>query len=176
MKRSNLTTDEKQILIVKGDITQSDVDAVVNAANTDLLLGSGVSGAIRKTGGDGIQKECSAISPIPLGEAAVTGGGTLRAKYIIHAAGMYKGGRVDEKPLRDATANSLRRAEELSLRSIAFPALGTGFGGFDTNKCADIMIEIAKNHLSNSQNGLKIIYFVLFDDNSYNEFCKRLDS
>ncbi|MGE5445707.1 MAG: macro domain-containing protein, partial [Ignavibacteriales bacterium] len=101
-----------RIKILKGDITDMDVDAVVNAANTELLLGSGVAGAIRKKGGDSIQKECDRIGSISLGEAAITGGGNLKSRFVIHAAAMHIGGSVTEESLRVATKNSLMRADE----------------------------------------------------------------
>ena len=114
-----------------GDITQAQVDAVVNAANTDLLLGAGVAGAIRRAGGPAIQEECNRLGPIPLGEAALTGGGQLTAHYVIHAAGMQLGSGVTADSCRLATLNSLRRAGEKQLKSIAFPAIGTGVGGLE---------------------------------------------
>src|SRR5215467_11396920 len=101
-----------RIVTRQGDLTESDCEAIVNAANTDLMLGAGVAGAIRKKGGPRIQAECDKIGPIALGEAAVTGGGNLKARYVIHAAGMDLGGGVSEQSLRDTTRNSLRRATE----------------------------------------------------------------
>src|SRR5690349_17371068 len=121
-----------EIIITQGDITDADVDAVVNAANNDLQLGGGVAGAIRRKGGPSIQDECNGIGTIPLGEAAITGGGTLKAKYVIHAASMQLGGRTTAEALEASTRNCLVRAEEKKLRSIAFPAIGTGIAGFDT--------------------------------------------
>src|SRR5215472_13126278 len=99
-----------RIVTRQGDLTESGCEAVVNAANTGLMLGAGVAGAIRRKGGPQIQAECDKIGPVALGEAAVTSGGNLKARYVIHAAGMHLGGGVGEQSLRDCTRNSLRRA------------------------------------------------------------------
>ena len=147
----------------RGDITQAGVDAVVNAANTDLMLGAGVAGAIRRAGGPGIQEECNRIGPIPLGEAAITGGGNLRARYVIHAAGMHLGGGVSADSCRLATLNSLRRAGEKQLKSIAFPAIGTGVGGLDMAECARVMLGAVREH-GKGQTSLERVVFVLFDE------------
>jgi O-acetyl-ADP-ribose deacetylase (regulator of RNase III) len=158
-----------QIEILQGDITEADVDAIVNAANNDLELGAGVAGAIRRKGGPAIQEECRRIGPIPLGEAAITGGGSLKAMYVIHAASMQLGGRTTAENLEASTRNSLRRAEEKGLRSIAFPAVGTGIAGFDTRQCAEIMLGIASEHRK-SETSLERIVFVLFDKMSLEIF------
>ena len=117
-----------QIEITQGDITEADVEAVVNAANNDLQLGGGVAGAIRRKGGPSIQQECNRIGRVPLGEAAITGGGQLKADYVIHAASMQLGGQTTAENLQASTSNSLLRAEEKKIQSIAFPAVGTGIG------------------------------------------------
>ncbi|MEW6145505.1 MAG: macro domain-containing protein [Thermodesulfobacteriota bacterium] len=165
---------DRRILVTIGDITDMDVDAIVNAANTDLLLGSGVAGSIRRKGGPSIQAECDRLAPIPLGEAAVTGGGALKARYVIHAAGMRPGGEVGEESLIYATRNSLRRADELSLHSIAFPAIGTGVGGFPVEECARIMISTVTDYLANEDTSIEKIYFVLFDEPAFRFFEKVL--
>ena len=151
-----------RIVITQGDITDASVDAIVNAANTDLLLGAGVAGAVRRKGGPSIQEECNQIGSVPLGEAAVTSGGQLQAHYVIHAAGMHLGGRVTAGSLRLATRNSLRRAEEKKFKTMAFPAIGTGVGGFPANECAEIMIREVLNHLA-SGGRQEEIRFILFD-------------
>src|ERR1700729_4023398 len=101
----------------QGDITQAQVDAIVNAANNDLILGGGVAGAIRAKGGPSIQAECDKLGPIPIGEAVLTGAGKLRARYVIHAASMQLGRRTSEAALRNSTRNSLKRAAEQKLKS-----------------------------------------------------------
>ncbi|HXW17081.1 MAG TPA: macro domain-containing protein, partial [Candidatus Acidoferrales bacterium] len=129
----------EHIFIQQGDITEIDVDAIVNAANNDLQLGGGVAGAIRRKGGDAIQRECNEFGSIPVGSAAITGGGNLKARHVIHAASMQLGGQTTAKALRSSTAMSLRLAADKSLKTIAFPAIGTGIAGFPLRDCAEIM-------------------------------------
>ena len=158
-----------KVTLQQGDITDADVDAVVNAANTRLQLGAGVAGAIRRKGGPTIQQECDAIGLVSLGEAATTGGGQLKAQYVIHAASMHLGGLTTEDSLRDSTVNSLKRAVEKQLTSIAFPAIGTGIAGFPLDRCANVMLEEVRKHLNN-QTTLQRILFVLFDDAALKTF------
>src|SRR6202162_1019889 len=120
----------EKIVLLQGDLTEMDVDAVVNAANNDLQLGGGVAGAIRRKGGDQIQRECNDIGSIPVGGAAITSGGKLRARFVIHAASMQLGGETTAHALRSSTAHCLRIAAERGLRTVAFPAVGTGIAGF----------------------------------------------
>ena len=155
--------------MLKGDLTAMDVDAVVNAANTDLMLGGGVAGAIRNKGGPAIQEECDRLSPIALGEAAVTTGGRLKALCVIHAASMHLGGQTTAESLRLATHHSLQRAEEKGLKSIAFPAIGTGIAGFPMEECARIMLTETLQHLE-TRTSLEKIYFVLYDDAALKTF------
>ena len=102
----------EKIILMQGDLTEMDVDAIVNAANNDLQLGGGVAGAIRRKGGEAIQRECDAIGSIPIGGAAITTGGNLRARFVIHAASMQLGGETTARALRTSTAHSLRIAAE----------------------------------------------------------------
>ncbi len=155
-------TWRNKVKISQGDITECDADAIVNAANNDLILGAGVAGAIRVKGGPEIQKECDRIGSIPLGEAAVTTGGNLKARLVIHAASMRLGGTTSEKNLRASTRNSLRRAAERKVESIAFPAIGTGIAGFPLDRCAQVMLEEVRDHLSGATS-LTRVEFVLFD-------------
>jgi O-acetyl-ADP-ribose deacetylase (regulator of RNase III) len=152
-----------KIQFLKGDITEMAVDAIVNAANTDLMLGAGVAGAIRRKGGPHIQEECDRLGPVALGGAAVTTGGNLRALYVIHAASMRLGGHTTAESLKLATHNTLERAEEKALKSIALPAIGTGIAGFALEECARIMITETLDHLK-TRTSLEKIYFVLYDD------------
>jgi O-acetyl-ADP-ribose deacetylase len=158
-----------KILFQQGDITDCAVDAIVNAANTDLMLGSGVAGAIRHKGGPRIQEECERIGSISLGEAAVTTGGKLKAFYVIHAASMHLGGKTDAESLRRATHNTLQRAEEKAFKTIALPAIGTGVAGFPMADCARIMIQEVLHHLER-RTSLEKIFFVLYDDDSLKVF------
>src|SRR5579863_203818 len=161
-----------KIMIQLGDITEMDVDAIVNAANNDLKLGAGVAGAIRRKGGEEIQRECDAIGSIPVGYAAITGGGKLKARHVIHAASMQLGGRTTAANLRTSVAHSLRIAAERGLKTIAFPAVGTGIAGFPIEECATIMLQEAAQHLK-GETSLEKVYFVLFDDRACDVFTRK---
>ena len=152
----------EKIVVEQGDLTEAEVDAIVNAANSDLQLGGGVAGAIRRQGGPEIQAECDHIGPIAIGEAALTTGGKLKARYVIHAASMELGGRTTAEALRSSTRNSLRRAAEKGVSSIAFPAVGTGIAGFPMKECAEIMLDEVVKHLQ-GKTSLQQVRFVLFD-------------
>ena len=162
-----------KIVLLQGDLTEMDVDAIVNAANNDLQLGGGVAGAIRRKGGDAIQRECDDIGSIPIGGAAITTGGKLRARFVIHAASMQLGGETTARALRSSTAHALRIAAERGLRSIAFPAVGTGIAGFPIPECARIMLREVVEHLK-KPTSLEKIHFVLFDVQTLSEFEKVL--
>lgn len=137
-----------RIRVVEGDITLQAVDAIVNAANSALALGAGVAGAIRRRGGPSIQAECDAQGPIEVGAAAVTGAGDLQARHVIHAAGMPPGGQATQASIAASTRRSLELAEELGCRSVALPAIGAGIGGFPMQRCAEIMLDVARAHLA----------------------------
>jgi O-acetyl-ADP-ribose deacetylase (regulator of RNase III) len=162
-----------KIVIRQGDLTDADADAIVNAANNGLKLGGGVAGAIRVRGGLSIQQECDRIGPIALGEAAITGAGRLRARHVIHAASMRLGESTSEPNLRAATRNSLMRANENSLKSIAFPAIGTGIAGFPIERCARVMLEEVRAHLGGPTT-VERVEFVLFDRDSLEVFERAL--
>ncbi|KPK22178.1 MAG: hypothetical protein AMJ76_00555 [Dehalococcoidia bacterium SM23_28_1] len=158
-----------EILLARGDIAQQDAEAIVNAANNHLWMGAGVAGAIKRAGGSEIEDEAVAKGPIPIGEAVATGAGCLKARYVIHAAAMGRDLRTDAEKIRQATENSLRRADELALKSIAFPALGTGVGGFSVEQCARIMLDVVRRH-SASGTSLERVVFVLYDEAAYQTF------
>lgn len=162
-----------KISVIQGDIAEQEVDAIVNAANNHLWMGAGVAGAIKRKGGTEIEKEAMKKGPIPVGEAVVTKAGKLKAKYVIHAAVMGQDLVTKEEYIRNATLNSLKRAEELKIESIAFPAFGTGVGGFPVDKCARIMLEGVKD-FSRKAEYLKEVLFVLFDKKSYDIWSVRL--
>ncbi len=177
-----------RIEIRQGDITeQPDVDAIVNAANTDLVLGSGVAGAIWSKGGDIINEEGQRQGPIPLGQAAVTTAGKLPNKFVIHAAAMgYRAEdeAVPKKPgtdssaeiIRNATLNSLLLAEERKLKSIAFPALATGVAGFPVDECAEVMIGAARDYAAaTAESSIELVVFVLFTQGDYRIFERYND-
>jgi len=163
------------IEIMQADITSLDIDAIVNAANNYLILGSGVAGAIRTKGGPGIQEECNRIGPIKVGEAAITGAGNLLAKYVIHAAGMGDE-PVSERSVRDSVRDSFVKGEEAGISSIAFPAIGTGVGGFPIERCAEIMIELAEEHLKEQGHTINRIIFALFGESDKKVFEETLSS
>jgi O-acetyl-ADP-ribose deacetylase len=159
------------IEILQGDLTEMDVDAIVNAANNDLKLGGGVAGAIRRRGGPLIQRQCDVIGTIPIGGAAITTGGDLKARHVIHAASMQLGGATTAHALQSSTAHALRIASQNNLETIAFPAVGTGIAGFPLRECAEIMLAEVARHLE-GPTSLKKIYFVLFDKEALAAFEK----
>ena len=176
-----------EIEIIQGDITnQPDVDAIVNAANTDLALGAGVAGAIRRKGGDEIDREARAKGPVRLGEAMATSAGRLPNRYVIHAAAMgyraedervpkRQGSLSSEKIIADATRNSLRCGEELKLSSIAFPALATGVAAFPVNECGAAMIGAVRAYeREHPQSSIRVVRFVLFGREDYEVFRKAM--
>jgi O-acetyl-ADP-ribose deacetylase (regulator of RNase III) len=157
------------IVLREGDITGETTDAIVNAANSALVLGSGVAGAIHERGGPTIQEECSAIGPIEVGDAAVTGAGDLPCRFVIHAAGMPPGGKATEESVRSSLRRSLELARERGCRSIAIPAIGAGIGGFSMQRCAEVSMEVAREHLA-GETTLEEIRFVLFGEPAYRVF------
>ena len=160
------------IEILKSDITKIQVDAIVNAANTSLLGGGGVDGAIHRAGGKAILEECQKIRAkqggCKVGEAVITTGGNLPAKYVIHTVGpVWNGGNNDEEQLLiNAYLNSLRLAVENNIRSIAFPNISTGIYGFPKDKAAQIAVKTVKKFL-NTSDQIENVFFVCFDDENY---------
>lgn len=157
------------IELVKGDITEMETDAIVNAANAQLILGGGVAGAIRRKGGPIIQEECNKIGGTFVGGAAITTGGNLKAKYVIHAVGPMMGEGDEDSKLRNATINSLKVADENNLKSISFPAISTGIFGYPLDRCAEIMLAETINYLK-GETGLKKVVFCLFDQQAFEVF------
>lgn len=164
-----------KIEVYQGNITQLELDALVNAANNRLWMGGGVAGALKRAGGKEIEAEAVKKGPIPIGEAVATGAGSLKARYIIHAAVMGQDLKTDAEKVRQATKSSLLRADELGIKSIAFPALGTGVGGFPLDECARIMISEVRQH-SAKKTGLEKVVFALFDQPAYEAFKQELDT
>ncbi|BAF60393.1 predicted phosphatase [Pelotomaculum thermopropionicum SI] len=159
------------IKVLKGDITELQVDAIVNAANNHLWMGAGVAGAIKRKGGAAIEEEAVAKGPIPVGEAVVTGAGLLKARYVVHAAAMGQDLVTDAEKVRAATRNALLRAGELGLKTIAFPALGTGVGGLEFDTAARVMVGEVRRHLALGLEPGEVI-FALFDDKGYDAFSR----
>jgi len=176
-----------KIELRQGDITnQPDVDAIVNAANTDLWLGSGVAGAIASRGGAAVEREAVAQAPIRLGKAVRTTAGNLPNKFVIHAAAMgYRdedrampkraGSLSSDSIIRDATMDSLSIADESDCRSIAFPALATGVGGFPVDECARVMMTAAKDYAdAHPTSKIDRVIFVLFSARHLRVFEREL--
>ena len=158
-----------KIIILKGDITELDVEGIVNAANTELWMGSGVAGAILEKGGRSIEDEAVKLGPIELGEAVITRGGTLKAAHVIHAAAMRPGEPADVDSITKATENALKIANDKQIKSLAFPALGTGAGGVLISHCARAMLAETGSMLSENEYP-KTVYFVLFDSEALATF------
>jgi len=164
-----------QIKLHKGDITKLKVDAIVNAANTSLLGGGGVDGAIHRAAGKELLEECRTLNGCPTGEAKITKGYNLPAKYVIHTVGpVWNGGKYEEENLlARCYKNSLRLAIENKIKSIAFPAISTGVYRFPLELATKIAIREVKDFLSNNDTFEKII-FVCFDERTYNSYNKNL--
>jgi O-acetyl-ADP-ribose deacetylase (regulator of RNase III) len=152
-----------QIEIVKGDITKSDCEAIANAANNNFWMGSGVAGAIKAAGGIVIEQEAVKKGPVMPGEAVFTGAGKLPFKMIIHAAVMGQDLKTNDKYIRQATIASLNVAEKNKIESVAFPAFGTGVGGFPMPACAHVMISAVRGYELRAAQ-IKRVQFCLFDE------------
>jgi len=160
--------------LLDGDLTEMDTDAIVNAANAQLVMGGGVAGAIRKKGGPEIQAECNKIGGTFVGGAVITTGGNLKAKHVIHAVGPRMGEGDEDQKLKNATLTSLKVADENNLKSISFPAISTGIFGFPIRRCAEIMLKTTIDYLK-GQTGLEKVVFCLFGTDSYEVFESRLE-
>jgi O-acetyl-ADP-ribose deacetylase (regulator of RNase III) len=170
------TTREKKLRLEEGNLVLLEVEAVVNAANKNLILGGGVAGAIRQFGGPSIQEECDKIGPISVGEAAITGAGNLKAEYVIHAVGPVYGEGNEDAKLANATLNSLRIAKEKKIKSIAFPAISTGIFRFPLKRCSEIMIKVAIDFLKNEENEYpKEIIYCLYGQEAFSVFQATLE-
>ena len=156
-----------QLEVVEGDITRLEVDAIANAANDHLWMGAGVAGAIKRTGGEEIEREAVAKGPIPVGEAVATGAGALPARWVVHGAVMGEDLRTDENLIRRTTRRCLEVADELGAESIALPAFGTGVGSFPLEECARFMVDVARAFESRS---LRRVVFAVFGDEARRAF------
>jgi len=165
-----------EIKIVKGDITALKADAIINAANNELVMGGGVAGAIKRKGGQSVEDEAVKKGPIEIGEAVATSAGKLPAKFVIHAATMGMDFATDEIKIRNSCRNSLTVAEELKISSVAFPALGCGVGGFPLLAAAKIMSQEVYRHLRETKSNLKEIIFCLYDQEAFDIFNKGVVS
>jgi O-acetyl-ADP-ribose deacetylase (regulator of RNase III) len=149
-----------RVEVLETDITKLEVEAIANAANTDLRHGGGVAGAISRAGGPAIQRESDEVSPIAIGEAVATGAGDLPSRWVIHAATMELGGPTSEEAIREATRNTLRVADEVGAASVALVAFGTGVGGFPVDRAAAIEVEEVERHLAAGSTVERIVFAV----------------
>ncbi len=169
-----VTVRGRTLRLAEGDITELDTDAIVNAANSHLQLGAGVAGAIRRKGGPAIQEACDAIGFCPVGGAAITTGGGLTARHVIHAVGPHGDDPDAPALLASATRASLRVADENNLASVAFPAISTGVFGFPIEDCARIMLAATIGHLATEKTSLRLVVFCLYGQAAYDVFAEEL--
>ncbi|HET8975695.1 MAG TPA: macro domain-containing protein [Solirubrobacterales bacterium] len=153
-----------RIEVLSADITELEVDAIANAANTQLRHGGGVAGAISRAGGPSIQRESDELAPIRLGEAVATGAGEMPSRWVIHAATMHPGGPTSAEAIRDATASTLAKADALGASSLALVAFGTGVGGFPLEDAARIEVEEVRRHLDGNSGLERVVFAVMGDD------------
>jgi O-acetyl-ADP-ribose deacetylase len=168
-----MKVSKTELLLVRGDITALEVDAIVNAANAQLILGEGVAGAIRRKGGPQIQMECDRIGGTPVGTAVITSGGLLKARHVIHAVGPRMGEGDEDEKLRNATLSSFKVAEDNGIRSMGFPAISTGIFGFPLERCARIMLGTTVDFLRRPT-GLTSVVFCLFSADALEVFQAEL--
>jgi O-acetyl-ADP-ribose deacetylase len=163
---------ELRLEVVEGDISALDVDAIANAANNHLWMGSGVAGAIKRSGGEEIESEAVAKGPIEVGDAVATGAGRLQARHVIHGAVMGQDLRTSADLIERTTSRCLEVADELGCRSLALPAFGTGVGGFPLEECARLMVAATRAHQPQS---LERVVFAVFGEDASRAFSAALD-
>ncbi len=166
--------NNKVLELVEVDITEQKSDAIVNAANSSLILGAGVAGAIRSKGGPAIQQECDQIGGCAVGGAAITTGGNLKAKHVIHAVGPRIGEGSEDEKLKNAALSSLKVADGNGLKSIAFPAISTGIFGFPIKRCAEIMLSNTIAYLK-GDTGVEKVIFCLYGQEAFDVFKETLE-
>jgi O-acetyl-ADP-ribose deacetylase (regulator of RNase III) len=177
IKKSNFkrTYKDVKIVVTTGDITRQEVDAIVNPANSSLIMGGGAAGAIKRAGGKEIEDEAIKKAPVPVGKAIATNAGIIEAKHVIHAPTMKMPAmRIGAENVKLAMKGALECAEQLGIQSIAFPGMGTGVGGLQLEEAAAIMVKATKKHVDNST-CLKEIVFVGFRDALTNAFKKTIE-
>jgi len=157
--------------VLEGDISAQDTDAVVNAANNHFWMGGGVAGALKRRGGEQIEADAMRQGPVEPGECVITRGRALPARYVIHAAVMGQDLQTSASLIETATRNALAMAEAHDLSSAAFPAFGTGVGGFPMEECARIMIAAVREHEPQS---LRLVRFVLYGQAAYDTFVQAV--
>ncbi len=176
MARFECSYKDVKIIVEKGDITKLEVDAIVNAANSMLIMGGGVAGAILRAGGREIQEEALKYAPIPVGKAVATKAGKLKAKYVIHAPTMNRPAmRIHKENVQLATRGALECAEQLKVGIVAFPGMGTGVGGLNLNEAAQVMVQEVKRFIDKGT-VLKQIIFVGFTQDLAQAFKTALNA
>lgn len=162
-----------QVQLMQGDITELDTDAITNAANSYLILGAGVAGAIARKGGPSIQEECYAIGHCEVGKAAITGGGNLKAKYVIHAVGPMMGEGDEHAKLASTFRSVLELAEANKLHSVALPAISTGVFGFPVADCAEILAKQIMDYSFEKRDYLQQVVVCLYDHRTHQIFEEK---
>jgi len=164
-----------RIVVLTGDITEQEVDAIVNPANSRLIMGGGVAGAIKRVGGKEIEDEAVNHAPAPVGEAVATGAGKLKTKYVIHAPTMERPAmRIGKRNVKLSVRGALKCAEGLKIRSIAFPGMGTGVGGLSLEEAARTMVNEVKEHID-KRTTLKQIVFIGFKEDLTHTFERAVN-
>jgi len=180
MKEISTMLNKTRLILTVGDITKQNTDAIVNAANSSLMGGGGVDGAIHRAGGPKIHEECLEIvkrqGGCPTGEAVITSGGNLPARYVIHTVGpIWHGGNRDEPELlANCYKNSLKLAVENSLKTISFPSISTGAYDYPIDEAAKVALKTVKEFLENDSS-LKEVYFVLFNESIYKSYESAIE-
>jgi O-acetyl-ADP-ribose deacetylase len=173
--------DQTRMSVIQGDITRQHTDAIVNAANSSLMGGGGVDGAIHRAGGPKILEECKKIvqkqGRLPPGKAVITSGGNLAAKYVIHTVGpIWYGGTHDEsKILASAYRESLKIAQENRIKSISFPSISTGVYGYPVEKAAEVAVKAIVSFLKEENNSIQEVILVAFDSGTYEAYRRALE-
>lgn len=164
-----------KVVVKSGDLTEEDVDVIVVPANSLMIMGGGVAGAVRRRGGAEIEEEARRLAPVKIGEAIATGGGRLRCSYVIHSPTMERpADRTTPEVVYLATAAALKKARELGLRSIAFPGMGTGVGGVDPASAADAMLKAIVDEIS-SRSSVGEVRLVAFDSALMDAFVRAVE-
>jgi O-acetyl-ADP-ribose deacetylase (regulator of RNase III) len=177
---NEITVGNTRVALIQGDITHQATEAIVNAANSGLMGGGGVDGAIHRAGGPVIKDECrrivSRIGCLDTGKAVITTGGNLKAKYVIHTVGpvWHGGNRGEAELLTSAYQESLKLAAEHKLKSISFPSISTGIYGYPVAEAAKIALDTVVAFLRGKPNSLERVYFVLFDSKTFHAYCAKL--
>ena len=175
-----VTINQTKLRIIQGDITKQDTDAIVNAANSSLMGGGGVDGAIHRAGGPAILEECKQVvarqGRLPTGEAVMTTGGNLKARYVIHTVGpiWYGGDKREPDLLASAYRESLKLAMENQLSSISFPSISTGAYGYPVGKASRVAMGVVIASLRQSVTSVREVVFVLFDSQTFRAYCAQL--